>query len=196
MIFFDAEERKRIGKKRRMALISWYDEEFEEMKTVLEPELDLFVSAATDTELLVGFNIFAFDFKLFENTDFPVTEARDKTLDLFRFLFDRVQEGEKGLTLNALGICNLGMEKIKLEKNPSWLFEAGYIEIVEDYNRRDVQILRSLYYKALEEEMLLYEPDIPEEELEEGMGQPIDCSELESLSYYLKDNFYSNLVGW
>ncbi|MGD2249574.1 MAG: hypothetical protein PVF58_14300 [Candidatus Methanofastidiosia archaeon] len=198
IIFFDAEEQKRQPDTRRISCVSWYDEDLEEMHSVEDYEIDIFVTEADLAELLVGFNVFAYDFKLFENTQYPVTEARDKTLDFFKFLRDRVHDENLrlagGLGLDALGKVNIGKGKIPLIAPPSELWENGEHEIVIKYNQQDVYLLRQLFWKAMTEEELLVSEN--EKDFEEGEGIPLDCSELSGLVEYLQDNFYNNLVGW
>lgn len=210
MIFFDAEETERRGKSRgRLSIISWYDSEIRELRTVTEEDLDFFIIAARDADLLIGYNVFAFDFGLFEDTLYPVTEANDrdsgKTLDFYLFLRDQLglKRGErpKGLSLNALGIVNLGMGKIKLTAPASALFITNP-ELVKAYNKRDVIILRDLFFKALSEGYLLYNSDVSEKEMEADpeaflfSGELIDTDGLDQLMGFLQGNFYKTLVGW
>jgi hypothetical protein len=203
MIFFDAEETKRVHDERNLAIISWYDEDWSEMQTVEKDNIEEFINIAQDTDVIVGFNCFAFDYTLFDTTEWPVTQAKDKTLDFYTFLRDQVISDYTikihGLSLNALSIVNLGDRKIELTGPPSSLWDSGDPEarnMVIAYNRQDVTLLRNLFWKAYNEEELLYEPDIPEEELEEGMGLPIDCFALQDLYDYLQDQFYEKVVGW
>jgi hypothetical protein len=203
MIFFDCEETRRVHDERNLAIISWYDEDWSEMQTVEKDNIEEFINIAQDTDVIVGFNCFAFDYTLFDTTEWPVTQAKDKTLDFYTFLRDQVISDYTlkihGLSLNALSIVNLGDRKIELTGTPSSLWESGDPEarnMVIAYNRQDVTLLRNLFWKAYNEEELLYEPDIPEEELEEGMGLPIDCFALQDLYDYLQDQFYEKVVGW
>lgn len=206
MIFFDAEERVEVHgrkKERILTIVSWYDEDYQEMYTVELENIEEFITAANDTDVICGFNCFAFDYTLFENTNWPVTQAEEKTLDFYRFMHDQITDNQdaklKGLSLNALGKVNLGMGKVGLTATPAKLWESGISEaraVVIEYNRRDVWLLKELYWKAYNEEELLYEPDIPEEELDEGMGLPVDTSELLLLYDFLQMQSYENVVGW
>ncbi|DBA34790.1 TPA_asm: hypothetical protein vir520_00065 [Caudoviricetes sp. vir520] len=206
MIFFDAEERVRMNnkkKERELTIVSWFDEDYGEMETVEREDIEDFIIIAQDTDIICGFNCFAFDYTLFEFTEWPVTQANEKTLDFYDFLRNQVTNDRPfnvpGLSLNALSIVNLGDRKIDLKGTPAKLWESGSPdarELVIAYNQKDVFLLRELFWKAYNEEELLYEPDIPEEELDEGMGIPIDCSELLNLHDYLQSQFYEHVVGW
>ena len=206
MIFFDAEEygqTKKAGKKqRKLSIVSWYDEELDEMQTAEEQDLPLFIGAAKDTDVIVGFNVFAFDYTLFEYTDYPVIDAKEKTLDFFNYLKNKLTGGDftekpHGLSLDALSVVNLGERKIQLTATPSDLWKAGEHEIVIAYNRQDVALLRKLYWKAIDEGDLFYDPyTINVEDMDEGAGDAIDCSDLEELTTAIQIHFYDHLTGW
>jgi hypothetical protein len=191
-VFFDCEVQtvRRKGKF-LMSICGWYDTFMLQFDTAESDTIADFIEVASDAWLLVPFNGLRFDYDLFATLGYPADVAKTKTFDLYFELAQLVYgglppkkkgkqrtktewpyslQGSGGLDLDSLGKINLGYGKLPLTVSPAKLWETGEYDLVEAYNRRDVQLTRDLFFMALEYEYLEYED-------EKGVIQKVDCSD-------------------
>jgi DEAD/DEAH box helicase domain-containing protein len=107
-----------------------------------EPDVDSLIERLERADLVVGFNIARFDYKVlsgYTGVDYRQTLP---TLDLleeihkklgFRLSLDHLANATLGVSKSADGLQSL-----------EWV-KQGRLDLVEEYCRRDVEILRDLY---------------------------------------------------
>ncbi|DBA34880.1 MAG: hypothetical protein HXS54_06345 [Theionarchaea archaeon] len=191
-IFFDCEVLTQKRKNKfQMSICGWYDTYMDQFDVTEGDILGDFIEIASDASLIVCFNGLRFDYDLFKTAGYPAQIAKEKTFDVYFKLTQLVygglppkrnrkqraksewpydEQGSGGLDLDSLGKVNLGYGKIPLTVSPAKLWEAGEYDLVEAYNRRDVQLTRDLLWMAQNYEYLEYEN-------ERGVIEKIDCSD-------------------
>lgn len=123
-------------------------------KTFREEQVDELVAELKSADLVIGFNSMGFDYPVlsgYTGEDFRRTVA---SLDLLenidvsigkRFGLAKLAEATLGTSKSADGLVSL-----------QW-FKEGRFDLIEEYCRKDVEILRDLYLHGRREGFVLYE---------------------------------------
>ena len=107
-----------------------------------EEEISSLIEALEAAELVVGFNIERFDYKVLAGYTGVDYRHRLPTLDLLQEIHERL--GFR-LSLNHVAQETLGVEKSADGLQSLEWVKEGRLDLVEEYCRKDVEILRDLY---------------------------------------------------
>lgn len=138
----------------RISVAVAYDSVGRKFITFTEDRIDELLLLLAEADLVVGFNIKRFDFKVLR----PYT-----TLDLDSLpVFDILEEVHRRLGYR-LGLDHLAEETLGRGKSADGLqavawFRSGEMEKLSEYCRRDVEATRDLFYYGLENGYLVYRP--------------------------------------
>jgi DEAD/DEAH box helicase domain-containing protein len=120
-----------------------------------ENELPSFFSLLDSAELIVGHNLFGFDYKVLQQyADFDVAARyKDKTFDILRIL---ARKTDRNISLNDLALRNLGMEKSGKGIDAPELFKTGRIDELKAYLAQDLRLTQSMFAHITEHKTLKY----------------------------------------
>lgn len=122
-------------------------------KVYLEHEVEALIEELRSADLVIGFNIIRFDYPVlsgYTGEDFRRTLP---TLDLF--------EGIKATVGKNIGLARLGEATLGASKSADGLqslewYKQGRLDLIEDYCRQDVTLLRDLYLYGRREGYVLW----------------------------------------
>jgi DEAD/DEAH box helicase domain-containing protein len=136
----------------RVALAVLYEARADRFATYREAELEALLARLRGAELVVGFNVRRFDYRVLRGyTDFDL--GRLPTFDLLDEIHARL-----GFRLS---LAHLGEETLGRTKSADGLqslrwWQEGRVEEIERYCREDVALLRDLFRHAERSEHLLF----------------------------------------
>ncbi|MDH3746054.1 MAG: ribonuclease H-like domain-containing protein, partial [Acidobacteriota bacterium] len=113
-----------------------------EFRVYREPQLNELVAWLDSADAVIGFNSRQFDYRVLEGYTGVEYERKWPTLDLLADIHRRL--GFR-LSLAHLAQATLGVDKTADGLQSLEWVRAGRLELVEEYCRRDVEILRDLY---------------------------------------------------
>jgi DEAD/DEAH box helicase domain-containing protein len=120
-----------------------------------EPQVPDLVAALRSADLVVGFNIKGFDYQVLSGYTGEDFRRSLPTLDL---LEDVHRSLGHRLSMDHLAGQTLGVGKSADGLQSLEWVRQGRLDLVRDYCRRDVEILRDLYLFGRREGYLLYKP--------------------------------------
>ena len=112
------------------------------LEVYYEEEIPALIEALEAAELVVGFNIERFDYRVLSGYTGVDYRHRLPTLDLLQKIRERL--GFR-LSLNHVAQETLGVEKSADGLQSLEWVKEGRLDLVEAYCRKDVEILRDLY---------------------------------------------------
>jgi len=121
----------------------------------LEDEINHLVRQLDELDVIVGHNLFRFDYPVMEAylSASPISNFKKKTVDLFKILQEIT---DKYIGLDDLGKLNLGLSKtLDSKKIPGMWREGKHVE-VKKYLKRDLELLAGIYCHGLIHEKLIY----------------------------------------
>jgi len=160
IIFFDLETQKtfqEVGGRHNLsrlglAVAVTYDSSSGEYRSYTEDEAHELVNELAGADLVVGFNLKAFDYEVLQPyTDYPL-----HTIPTVDMLQDVYQELGFRLSLNSLAEATLGIRKSADGLQAVRWFRQGELDKVMEYCRRDVEVTRRLYEYGRERGYILY----------------------------------------
>ncbi|MBA3028668.1 MAG: DEAD/DEAH box helicase [Desulfobacteraceae bacterium] len=129
-----------------------YDSRKDEYLEFLENQIPDFLSLLKAFDLMVGFNVKRFDYKVLSGyTDFNFNSVN--TLDILEDIHTHL--GYR-LSLDSLATSTLGTQKSGNGLQALEWWKQGKIREILDYCRKDVEITRSLFEFGLKNEYLLF----------------------------------------
>jgi len=129
-----------------LAVAVVWDSRTNAMTAYFENDAPALFAALRAADLVVGFNIIGFDYRVLSSYD-DGTLAR---LPAFDLLYDLKARLGYRLSLGHLAEHTLGRKKIADGlKSLEWV-KQGRLDLVEEYCRKDVEITRDLFYHGLE----------------------------------------------
>jgi DEAD/DEAH box helicase domain-containing protein len=136
----------------RLALAVTYSVAGGGFESFWEPDAERLVSRLRQADLVVGFNLLAFDYRVLQAyTSVPLHSAVP-TLDIM----DDVRSGlGTRVSLDALARATLGAQKGGSGLDSVKWFRAGQLDLVEQYCRADVDITHRLFAFGLRHGHLL-----------------------------------------
>ena len=130
-----------------------YDSETDDYETYLEDRATEFIDRLQQVDLVVGFNICKFDYRVLNGyTDFDFTTL--PTLDLLVSIHERL--GYR-LSLQRLAMATLGAEKTADGLQALKWWREGRIDEIVAYCREDVRLTRDLYWHGRDKGFLLFD---------------------------------------
>jgi DEAD/DEAH box helicase domain-containing protein len=129
-----------------------YDSQLDEFVTYFEDEIDQLIDHLFSCELVVGFNIKKFDYRVlsaYSQRNFDHLP----TLDLLEDIHNRL--GYR-LSLNRLVEETLGLKKTADGRQALTWYKEGKLREIADYCREDVKLTRNLFLYAVECSHLLF----------------------------------------
>lgn len=137
----------------RVSVAVVYDESVGSFLTYREHEIEKLLEKLTQCDLVIGFNILDFDYKVLSPyARFNLSQSIP-TLDLLK---DIRQNIGRRISLDHLAAVNIGENKIADGiQAVKWFREGNWKKLV-DYCCHDVMITRKLFYKGLKEGGLYY----------------------------------------
>lgn len=136
----------------RVALAVTWDSVTERFETFREADVHTLLARLAEAELVVGFNVLAFDYRVLRGYTDSALE-RLPTFDLLEAIRERI--GFR-LPLGHLAEENLGVPKGGDGLQSLQWWREGRIAEIEEYCRRDVTLLRDLFVRASERGHLLF----------------------------------------
>jgi DEAD/DEAH box helicase domain-containing protein len=149
ILFFDLETQKltsEVGgwgnvEALRVAVAATYDEDHG-YRDWWESQAGDLLEELHRAQLIVGFNINAFDFRVLSPYG-SIADLEAKAFDVFDEVFQQVH---KRVSLNAMCVLNLGEAKIfESGIHAVQLWRTGKLEELQAYCRRDVELTKRLY---------------------------------------------------
>lgn len=109
-----------------------------------ENELPSFFALLDEAEIIVGHNLFGFDYKVLQQyATFDVTARyREKTFDILHIIARRI---DRNISLNDLAQRNLGLEKLGKGIDAPDLFKAGRMDELKEYLAQDLRLTQSIF---------------------------------------------------
>ena len=139
----------------KLALAVTYSTADGEYATFFEADVDALINKLRGADLVVGFNIVRFDYIVLEPyTSVPLSELR--SFDMLEHI--RCQLGFR-VSLDRLAQATLNTSKSGDGLQSIEWWNAGKIDLVEAYCRKDVEITRQLHEYACRKGYLLFESD-------------------------------------
>jgi DEAD/DEAH box helicase domain-containing protein len=130
-----------------------YDSRLDGCVTYLEHEIPSLISHLQELELVVGFNIKRFDYRVLAGYS-PFNMDLRPTLDLLEQVNDQL--GYR-LSLNRLAEKTLGAQKTADGLQALTWYKEGRIDLIQKYCRKDVEITRDLLHFGLENGYFLFQ---------------------------------------
>jgi len=136
-----------------MALAVVWDSTTREFVTFFEDQAADLIGEMTRADLVVGFNLFGFDYRVLAAYD-------DGSLSSVA-TFDILQDVRKRLGFR-LSLAHLAAKTLGASKSADGLqslewVRQGRMDLVEDYCRQDVQVTTDLFYHGMEQKRLRFE---------------------------------------
>jgi DEAD/DEAH box helicase domain-containing protein len=160
VVYFDLETQRtfdEVGGRQNLSQLGLaaavtYDSSSKEYQTYTEGQARELVEELAAADLVVGFNLLGFDYPVLQPyTDFPL-----QTLPTADMLRDIHQALGFRLSLQALAEATLGVSKSADGLQSVRWFQAGELEKVIDYCRKDVEITMKLYECGRQRGHVLY----------------------------------------
>lgn len=109
-----------------------------------ENELPAFFALLDEAELIVGHNLFGFDYKVLQQyADFDVMmRYKDKTYDILRIL---ARKTDRNIGLSDLAQRNLSLDKLGKGIDAPELFRTGRMDELKEYLAQDLRLTQSLF---------------------------------------------------
>ncbi len=142
------------GNARKMGLsvAVLYDSALDDFLVYRQEELPALYAALTQLDLVVGFNIKRFDYKVLAGAS-PFDHASLPTLDILERVCDRL--GYR-LSLDCLAKATLGTQKLGSGLDALAWWKEGRLEEIIAYCKKDVAVTRDLYLFGREHGFLLF----------------------------------------
>ncbi len=119
----------------------------------LEDEVDGLVAELRSADLVIGFNIIRFDYPVMSGYNGEDFRRSLPTLDLFETIKETVG---RNIGLARLGEATLGSSKSADGLQSLEWYREGRLDLIEDYCRQDVTLLRDLYLFGRREGYVLW----------------------------------------
>ena len=130
-----------------------WDSRLDQFVTYLEKEVDGLIEHLQEADLVVGFNILGFDYRVlrgYSRFDFRTLNSLDILREIHVRLHHRV-------SLDALARATLDTPKSADGLQALQWWKEGRLDLIEEYCRKDVEVTRDLFYYALEKGYLLFD---------------------------------------
>jgi DEAD/DEAH box helicase domain-containing protein len=137
----------------RMSIGIVWDSHQQNFTTYFEKDVDALVTHLQAADLVVGFNVMGFDYSVlrgYTRFDFK----RLNTLDILRDIYARLKYR---VSLASLGKATLDVAKSADGLQALQWFQAGRLDLIETYCRKDVEITRDLFQYGLDHGYLLFD---------------------------------------
>ncbi|MFO8058443.1 MAG: DEAD/DEAH box helicase [bacterium] len=129
-----------------VALVAVWDSRDGETSVFMEDQVDELLDLMQDADLVVGFNLKGFDYKVLSAYDSGVLNS----VPTFDILYDVHARLGYRLSLAHLAECNLGEAKSADGLQSLEWVKQGRMDLVADYCKKDVEITRDLLFHGLE----------------------------------------------
>jgi DEAD/DEAH box helicase domain-containing protein len=137
----------------RVAVAVVWDSKDDKMYAYKEDEVDDMLKHMAKADLVVGFNIIGFDYKVLSAYDDGTVE----NLPTFDILYDVKDRLGHRLSLDHLASHTLGSKKTADGLQSLKWVKQGRLDLVEEYCIKDVEITRNLLYHGIEKKYLRFE---------------------------------------
>ena len=137
----------------RVSVAVLYDAPEDKFHTYFEKDIDSLIARLKTYDLVVGFNIKRFDYKVLEAYTRPGDLDGVSTFDILEFVHKKL--GFR-LSLNSLAQRTLGTEKSADGLQALEWFKNGEIDKLVKYCGKDVAITRDLFFHGLKEGYLIF----------------------------------------
>lgn len=137
-----------------LALAVVFDERTQTYTTYYEKDVQNLLTHLKSAKLVVGYNTIRFDYEVLRKYDFKIVN----TLNSFDLMVEIMHSiGGKRLPLSTLAKATLGDSKTADGLQSLEWVKLGKWDLVEEYCRHDVYLVRELFRFGLENGYLLYE---------------------------------------
>ena len=137
----------------RVAVAVVWDSKDDKMYAYKEDEVDAMLKHMAKADLVVGFNIIGFDYKVLSAYDDGTVDK----LPTFDILYDVHERLGHRLSLDHLASNTLGSKKTADGLQSLKWVKQGRLDLVEEYCIKDVEITRDLLYHGIEKKYLRFE---------------------------------------
>jgi DEAD/DEAH box helicase domain-containing protein len=136
-----------------MSLGIIWDSQQQEFTTYFEKDVEALVAHLQAADLVVGFNVIGFDYSVLRGyTNFDL--QRLNTLDILRDIYAHLKYR---VSLASLGKATLDVAKSADGLQALQWFQAGRLDLIETYCKKDVEITRDLFHYGLDHGYLLFD---------------------------------------
>jgi DEAD/DEAH box helicase domain-containing protein len=130
-----------------------WDSQQQGFTTYFEKDVEALVAHLQAADLVVGFNVIGFDYSVLRGyTNFDL--QRLNTLDILRDIYARLKYR---VSLASLGKATLDVAKSADGLQALRWFQAGRLDLIETYCKKDVEITRDLFHYGLDHGYLLFD---------------------------------------
>ncbi|HPA25591.1 MAG TPA: ribonuclease H-like domain-containing protein [bacterium] len=137
----------------KISLVGVYNYATNEYSTFLEPELDQLEELLKHSELVIGYNLFDFDYPVLATYLKNISFNNLKTLDILTVV-DKYLGYKIRLEDVAQGTLGLGKSGSGLDAIEYW--RTGQIEKLKKYCLKDVEVTKDVYEYGLQNKMIKF----------------------------------------